>query len=398
MIDIAVIKNNKLLFIVLLLIALNVRNLSSYYYCLLPLSCGLSSINLKSNKTVILSVLLIMSVLLCMDLYYITWTIKMLLIAVLSKCVLKKRDSYKKVETIILFLSFGFALQLILNYWYNLSIGLYSGRTFYSLSTMEISSATGMAMLLIPFAGIVPAYILFMNSGKIKSTIVFLLYLIFSLLANLWLEGRTYFVVLGITFIVALLFVFNVKKQLYEQVLLKKNISTFLVISFLVTIFFSQKIISVYESSNFYNRFNSGYENITETPRTERVSFYLEHFFDSPFGGGNIKNQIYGQRSHIAYLDCLDSCGIFTFIIFVMIMWFCNKTIYKSITNRHEEIPLRSKVLLLGVLVAVNLSFLVEPVVDGAQWIIEYYWFISCLLYYYQNKVSEFYVLTVNQM
>lgn len=384
--DFKIIKDNPLLFFILALITLNVYNLSSYMYIGIIL-LGFSNKNLKggSRYPIGLSFALLIATLLCMDSYYITWGVKMLLISYAGMMVVKRGDTIDKYRTIILFCSYGFALQLILSYFYNLSMGIVGGREFISISTMSIMSATGFAILLVPFAGIVCYYLFHIYDLKRVRLILFLSILVLTLMANLWLEGRTYFTILAISFTLGLLFSFRNAIGRIERGQLRKSVKYIILAVIVLTPLLADKVINVYETSNFYERFNRGYEDISETPRTERVIFYLNHFFDSPFGGGHIKDQLQGCRAHNMFLDGLDACGIATFIMLLAITFFSYK-VYRTFYMQTSGVDLPTRCLFFCTFVSINASFFTEPIIEGSQWLLEYYWFITCALFAYSTK------------
>lgn len=377
-----IIRENKFVFFTLAFFALNIFNYGSFAFLVL-LIVGQFFLKGRFAKgtCVNYSFILFFAVLLSTDIYHITWAIKMVIVSLSAGIVLRYGDNFEKIRTVIIFTIIFFAFQLLSSYAYNMSIGMITGREYISLCTMSVLSATAFANLIIPLASLICYVIVTFNKVTLINKCLFFILCILCVNANLWLAGRTFFGATIITIILSLIYaILNSNDNRFKYSILK---GILLLVLFGGTIFLiaGNELTEIIETSNFYMRFNSGYEDYATTTRTDnRHLFYITHLFDSLWGGGNIRAQLSGARSHTLFLDCSDMCGIPAMIVLISMIIFSLKLLYKF-CRKSSNLFIEDKVLLFSFYLVLNIAFLLEPIIEGSQWAILYYWFITCLLY-----------------
>ena len=384
--SIKLIKNNIVLFGLLAVFAINPFNIGRYALLLALVLLAIKNGKLVINLPVVLSIMLTLTVAVCGDVFFITWGVKMLIVSMLAIYIVDSNKTIEIVKTTIIFCTFLFTLQLFLSYLYNLSMGNMVGREFINFSTKELNSATGFAVLVTPIAALLPYYVF---SGQIKERfvefVIFVLCFAFGVIASFWLSGRSFFGIVGVTFACA--FVYAYRRQKNKKLFLYPAI--ILAVLIIVAWFrYSEQINSLYEATNFYTRFNSGYDEIDYNPRSEIFSFYLSHLDEAFFGGAHIREMI-GVEAHFLWLDLYDICGFLALLVFLIITYFSTSLIIRF-CGKKGQYTFQTKLLLFCVSIAYLTQFCLEPVIEGSQWLVDFYWMIICMLYRCKsNKITE---------
>ena len=263
---------NIFLFAMLAVFAINPFNIGRYALLVALAYLSVKNGKLVINPPVVLSVVLTLAVAICGDFFFITWGIKMVIVSLLAIYIVEENKTIEIVNTVILFCSFLFAFQLFLSYRYNLAMGNMVGREFVSYSTKELNAATGFAVFVTPIAALLPYYVFAGNlKEKITEVLLFVICFVFAVIASFWLSGRSFFGIVAVTFAVASLYVFrrvNKRKFLYSVLIGGALIAVFWIV-------YNEQLISFYEATNFYTRFNSGYDELEYNPRSDIFSFYL---------------------------------------------------------------------------------------------------------------------------
>lgn len=371
----AFIKNNRFLSAALLIYGLGIHNVSPYMFVIIFVYYLLSGIKPKFDVPQILSLLALISSAVTMDLFYINFFIKIFAISLVATMIPQKEDTnlFSCFEIIAL----AYALQLILVYCYNLSVGTITTRSLIHYSSGEMTSATGLACMLVPYCSLLPLF-LYNRSLKSKGTILFLILYVLILYINLILAGRTFLVLTVISVIYGFIasYIFNVGVE--KKKLLKRTFCVAIIVSIIVSVFFTQ-ISEIVLGSNFYKRFfSNGQEAIGETPRSEIVAYYISHFKDAIWGGGYIREQLHGMMSHTLWLDVLDMQGLLTFLIICLMTLYSWRIYFKSCLDRGRTASMR--VVFSSILLIFNIQFCLEPIIEGSPFLFEIYWLIVCML------------------
>lgn len=262
----------------------------------------------------------------------------------------------KEVERIIYVCAFGALFHFILNLLLNINS---LERDTIDVWTDTVLSATGQASLASMCVGIVAALLFSDRVRRTKIIAVVLVSII--VLYNLILAGRTLLFMMVIVFIIAFFYqIHNKKLKAGKALLLLFITGAILVIVYNFDLF---GIKTIFEVSNFYTRFSgqNGY-GLFDDPRLDYKSVYLGHLFDYPLGGLNIRSE-YGFYAHDLYLDTYDQYGVFAG---VAILGYVVSSLVRMVRClRFSTIPFNTKQLILCVYIAMNMQFMVEPVMQG---------------------------------
>ena len=241
------------------------------------------------------------------------------------------------------------------------------GRDTIDFWTRNEMSATGQASLACFSIAVVSAF-LFSNCGKVKR-IIAVLVLAFIIAYNFILAGRTIFALL----LIALAFAFFFRARVYKKKILKTLFIVLLIVALLLFAY-SRDIFGVrtaFESSNFYLRFNGEYsQELDDDHRLEFKLYYLEHLFDYPFGGGNIRAQL-GHSAHDLYFDLYDESGLFAFLGLVIYILASIRRWFRF--TKCKALSFETRLLVSCVYLAVNIQFWLEPITRGMPWLLAYY-------------------------
>ncbi|MBR3805818.1 MAG: hypothetical protein IKJ13_03165 [Clostridia bacterium] len=275
----------------------------------------------------------------------------------------------KRTSLLIYVISGGVMSHFILNMITNRGV---EDRNVIDFWTQDAMSATGQATLACLMIAVSVAF-LFSNTSKIKKVIAIVSLLLITAY-NLILAGRTIFMLILVTLGAAYLFTLFVKKVGS----LKVFIVMLVVILILLTLYNNNAfgIKTSFEMSNFYDRFFGGdvAQEIDDDSRMENKLYYVEHFFDSMLGGGNIRAE-FGHSSHDLYLDTYDESGIFALLTIAV---YIIMSIYRAVKcARSKKLSFEMKMLLVCIYTTVNIQFWLEPILRGVPWLLAAYCLID---------------------
>lgn len=276
----------------------------------------------------------------------------------------------KRTAWIIYVTASGVLLHFILNRIINHGI---DSRNVIDFWTRQDMSATGQATMACLMIAVAVAFLF----SKVKRTkkVIAILSLLIILEYNIILAGRTIFMLFLIEFGVALLYLIyeNRKKRIRG-----KSIKIFLIIAICIGVFlllYNNNFLELketFESSNFYERFYGGRhsQDIEDDSRMEHKMYYIEHFWESMFGGEKLR-AVYGHHAHDLYLDTYDEAGIFALIF---IVFYIVKSFGRAIRcARNKNLTFEIRLLILCVYVVVNVQFWLEPIIRGVPWLLATY-------------------------
>lgn len=282
----------------------------------------------------------------------------------------KNKQIERKAYFLLLAIAFGSFSHFILNYIYNFGQNL--GRNTNDIWTGEVMAATGQAALSCIMIGVSVAMILYPRKKYVGLLGVVT---ILSMLAyNLVLAGRTMLAIVGIVFVIGLLFVFvhvpNTKKR--TSVILKVF---FVVVACIVL--YRLNICGIQDmilKSNLYLRFFGKTQlEFTETGRTVVRINYLKHFFEYPFGGTYMREQF--GYFHDLLFDAYDEYGFVSFLLLIGILFNGLREVYHFCVCKKHDVMIR--LTFCCTYVSIVLEFCVEPIFAGMQWLFVCYCMIN---------------------
>jgi len=283
-----------------------------------------------------------------------------------SKAGISLEKEERKVSAVIYVLTLGVMLHFLLNMLTNRGI---TSRHVIDFWTKDEASATSQAVLACLMIGVAVSF-LFSKVGKFKK-IIAIVALCVIVAYNLVLAGRTIFALIIVTTVFALICTCIVKKKnILKTVFIVLIIVAVLFLLYSVNLF---GIKSMFESSNFYDRFTTN-QDIDEDARMTHKLAYVKYFFDYPWGGGNIR-ELYGHSAHDLYLDTYDESSIFALItIAVYIVQSLGRMIkcFKA-----QSLTFKTRLLVACVYVVCNIQFWLEPIIRGVPWLLASYCFID---------------------
>jgi O-antigen ligase len=254
-----------------------------------------------------------------------------------------------------------------------------SDRNTIDFWTKEVKAATGHASIACIPLGASIAYIFAKTSKKIKILAVSMLLIIIGY--NLVLSGRTLFIMMIICASIVYLYGLFFKKS--NRV---KSTVTIAAVIILVLLAYRSNLLGIrsyIESTPFYDRFfaEDAVMELEEDGRMERKLFYLENFWEYPWGGAHLRNFV--GYSHDIYLDTYDEAGIFAFIAVFCYMLSTVFRLFKCITSK--SIPFQTRQLVLCIYVCIYLEFMVEPILQGMPWLFASF----CLIDGYVSRILK---------
>lgn len=285
-----------------------------------------------------------------------------------------KENDVKSVEKIIYLCAFGLFAHFLLNFFNNFDVMMQDGsfeRNTVDFWTNDVLSATGQASLACVCVGVSVA-ILFSKTGVIQK-IFAVAALLLVLMYNLILAGRTLLIIMAILLLLATVFrSVSLKRNIIKDVLIVSAIIALLVLLYNSNVF---NVKDAFENSNFYYRFyEQDARGVAEDARFEYKLYYLKNFFKYPFGGRNIKT-VYTHHAHDLYLDGYDQFGIFGFLALLVYVISSLFRMFKFL--RIPEVPFETKQLVFCTYAALNIQFLVEPILEGIPFLFVAYCLID---------------------
>ena len=303
----------------------------------------------------------------------------------------------KKLKFITLLLVAGMTCHAIVNFIYELVRfgGINSGGIHYDFFSFGAqTSATGAATYLTLFAGTI--FYLIMESDSVKNWIIGVLLIVVAFAYNIILGGRTFFALTGVSFILSMIiFVWRQKDDTKKIRAIGKIVFIIFILSIvgvIVYIRYSDAITKMFESTYLFHRIS--YANLAESQdlfsffkSSDRGSVrdqYIALMFDFPWGGRKILGKV-GFYAHELWLDVFDSAGIIPFIL----IWFVTFqiTFYNLKYILNKEVPIKNRVLIIGITASVTVQFFFEPVLTGCRALLFSYILICGLV---RSQLSQY--------
>lgn len=285
----------------------------------------------------------------------------------------------KNVRFTICLLATGAFIHYVLNMFVNFDR---TDRHVIDFWSKKDLSATGQASLACLIIGVAAA-ILFSNTSKKKKFLAVII-LVLVTIYNLILSGRTLFLFM----IISLLAAYFYKSYVNKTNVLKTVIVLVLIVALLVIMFNANvfNIKTAFESSNFYNRFYGGEytQEIDDDSRMQHKIYYLTHLGDSMLGGGHLRAS-HGQYAHDLYLDTYDESSIFAALLIIIYVIASLTRMIKCLKSK--TLSLKTKQLILGVYLLVNIMFFIEPIISGSPWLLFTYCFIDGAVAYMLRRL-----------
>lgn len=379
---------NRVLYIILFMFSLNVFNQSSFFLMVafaFIVICDRGKLYIPVNDSVFF-------VLLCFALAFFLFSAQVSLNAGISAigCPmayylgLRVQNNQaeifhaeKQLSFIVLLLTAGMTCHAVVNFIYELIRfdGINSGGIHYDFFSFGAqTSTTGAATYLTLFAGVI--FYVIMESDSAKKWIAGMLLAIIAFSYNIILGGRTFFALAGISFILSMIvFVCGQKDNAKKMQAIGKVIFVLIVLivaAIIACTRYHDIITEMFESTYLFHRIS--YANLSQSQdlfsffvssdRWNIQNQYLSLMFDYPWGGRKILNRV-GFYAHELWLDIFDSAGIIPYILIWIVtvqITFCN---FKYILSR--KVPIKNRVLLMGITTSVTLQLFFEPVLTGCR-------------------------------
>lgn len=283
----------------------------------------------------------------------------------------------RRLIAILCAVCLGFFFHYLLNF--SLNSGL-SSRSVVDFWSRSVLSATGQAAIACLPVGLFCGFLFSDMSRKVKA--IGLVGLVFVLLYNLVLAGRTIIVLIILVLLVGYSYRMlsgNAKHKF-------RNTIAVVAFSFAAMMAFQQNLFGIQDAilgSNLFNRFQM--MGVSEDGRMTYKIQHLMLMMNYPFGGNNILN-LTGGYAHDFLLDIYDAGGLFAFLFAVAMLASSISLLYAFL--KHEDYSIGSKTILLCVMCSVYIEFFVEPIVYGMPWLLAHFCLILGLVAGC-NKVRE---------
>lgn len=302
-----------------------------------------------------------------------------------------------QLKSLTLLLVVGMTCHAVVNFIYELIRfgGINSGGIHYDFFSLGAeTSATGAATYLTLFAGVVFYLIIACNSAQ--KWILGVVCIAIAFAYDMILGGRTFFALTGASFALSMLvFICGQEDTIKQLKAIGKLIFVVLIliiVAMVVYIRYEDIIAKMFQSTYLFHRISYANQSQSQdlfsffkaSDRGNVRNQYIALMFDYPWGGRKILEKI-GLYAHELWLDIFDSAGIIPFIF----MWIATMQItfgnIRYILNK--EIPIRNRVLIVGITTSVTIQFFFEPVLTGCRALLFSYCLIcglvrSQLLYY----------------
>lgn len=283
----------------------------------------------------------------------------------------------KQLKSVTLLLVAGMTCHAIVNFLYELVRfgGINSGGIHYDFFSLGAqTSTTGAATYLTLFAGVI--FYLIMESDSVKKWIAGILLIVIAFAYDMTLGGRTFFALTGISFALSLIvYIWGQKDDAKKMKAKRKFILIVLALgaaAIAVYVRYQSEITRIFKSTYLFHRIS--YANMAQSQdlfsffkssdRGNIRSRYISLMFDHPWGGRKIFGEV-GLYAHELWLDVFDSAGLIPFALIWIVtlqITFCN---LKYILNK--EVPIKNRVLLVGITASVTVQFFFEPVLTGCR-------------------------------
>lgn len=266
----------------------------------------------------------------------------------------------------------GSFTHYILNFLMNVGKGI--SRNTIDIWSRAIMAATGQATLACLMLGLSVAMVFLPKKKSLRY--IGMVYIVGILAYNLMLAGRTLFVISGILFALAIVYVFKTTDGSIKRTRIFMGI---ILILLAVVIVFTANIGGIQDTvfeSNFFKRFNTLESLSDNSPRTEAKLYYLHDMINYPFGGIHMRSQ-YGY-AHDLLLDGYDEYGILGLLMLLGILALGMRALYRLMIR--TDYAKETKLAFPCVNCAIWLVFFVEPILPGMQWLFACYALINGIM------------------
>lgn len=284
------------------------------------------------------------------------------------------------INRVLIVIALGVFIHCMLNF--TINFGDATSRNTVDFWTGETKSATVQASILcIPIA-----FFLAQFFSKISRTKKFLVVIFTTMLFayNLMLAGRTLFVIAIIALCYNLFFLIKYENAKIRKIFLVACSAVFVL--FFVFTFNVFGIKGFVFGSEFYSRFfENDFNSLGEDGRFILKKYYLQHFFDYPMGGCNLRNSV--GYAHDIFLDTYDEYGIFALLFVVLFVGCALSNCFKLLRNDKVSFSLRRVISVLYIVVFV--SFCIEPIFQGVPWLFASFCIINGMTSAINHNYSE---------
>ncbi|MBR3966521.1 MAG: hypothetical protein IKJ91_05555 [Clostridia bacterium] len=297
----------------------------------------------------------------------------------------RNKTPYKVFYMLIAVIALGLLAHYLLNWMSNASS--YDGRNTVDIWTGEARAATGQAALACIPIGLAIALLFTKNNKWIKFLSVATLIIILGY--NLILAGRTIIVMVLVVMIAA--FIFSASKGKKEAVRL---LLVVLLISGALILIYQANVLGVkstVENSQLYERFfeTDSAMSVTEDDRMDKKLYYLANFDKAIWGGNKLRDD--RAFAHDILLDTYDEGGIFALI--AMVVFLINSVVHLVKCVKDKSLSFLFRQIVLCVYIAVYMEFMVEPILQGVQWLFASFCmidgYVSRILMYNDNLINK---------
>lgn len=249
----------------------------------------------------------------------------------------------------------GFALQIIMVYFYNLYRGQPSTRTMYAIWNDGLISVTLIALLSSIVIGY-SFYAIVINKNKILKYFAIGALLITALI-NITTATRTPFLLFGIVFFILFLFqTRNGDRSAKIKILL--SVVLFALFACAAYYFDWFGVRTFLLNSALFDRFG---EEGLQTGRIRIAKRFISCMPKYPFGGGLARKEIHNY-AHNILLEIYDMYGIVPFLIISVFYIQGIKNIFKVFKYGNDS---DCNYLFVGLYIAILIQMFLEPVIEG---------------------------------
>lgn len=283
------------------------------------------------------------------------------------------------VRKVIIIISIAPYIHFLLNYFKNID---YKGRNSIDFWTNTVLSATNQAVMGIMILAV--AIALLVATNKIALRIISIVIITSILAYNLMLSGRTLIVMLVVVATVCSVYMYRDASNSKKRVKIAIGIFFFIAI---VYILFEVNFLGIQNhlvDSNLYYRFMyASNEEVLSSGRLERKIKHL-HNFDLAFWGGQKIHDLGIGYAHDIYLDTYDEAGIIALVMLLLFTISAASEIMSFL--KMKKLQFTTRVLVLAVYLVIFMQFMVEPILQGVQWLFMLFCFIHGLVVHLRHR------------
>lgn len=282
----------------------------------------------------------------------------------------QSKDREKSFENLILIISLGSCCYGILNYVTSPSFDFATGRLIYDFwgdyplkVTLQNTLFTSITSLLF--------YSLFIEKNWIKKVFLIIAILI-SIICCINSASRTLLIIIVIVFIFNFfLYFYCYRKKMGKSI---KVIFLISLVALIGIVFYKNDffgIQTIYKSSMLYQRSLRQSLSIDNDPRFSYYLLAIEHILRYPLGGVDFVGFSY---AHNMWLDVGGVSGIIP--LFLLIIYSIQTMINVIKLIHSNKMNTNLKFIMFSVFIALNINFMVEPIIQGTV----YLFIFMCLI------------------